>query len=433
MYSFILGFLLGIALLLWNRYTLKSQLKKVLTTSPDTKDLLGALPTITLIKREILYIQQQYEQQQQQLNLRQQILDFAPIAYLRVDEENQLLWCNKKAQELLQIDRWQPQQIRLLLELVRSYELDQLIEETRQTKTPQVREWTFYPTKYAPQTATKENYNQNNLTSSSIALKGFSYPLPQGQIAVFIENQQPLVEISRSRHRALSDLTHELRTPLTSISLVSEWLESRLQEPERRRVRQMLQETHRLINLVQDWLELSQLEENPHQTLSLELLKLEEVFLAAWQVLEPLAQQKQITLNCQGMQGIELSGDRSRLMQVFINLLDNSIKHSPEPSEITVNLVNLSNFDQDRTIEINILDQGTGFAQTDLPYIFDRLYRGDTSRTRQGSQTQSLRPGSGLGLAIAKEIIQAHGGTITAQNHPDTGGAWLQIRLTKAN
>jgi two-component system phosphate regulon sensor histidine kinase PhoR len=136
LYSFILGFLLGIALLLWNRYTLKSQLKKVLTTSPDTKDLLGALPTITLIKREILYIQQQYEQQQQQLNLRQQILDFAPIAYLRVDEENQLLWCNKKAQELLQIDRWQPQQIRLLLELVRSYELDQLIEETRQNQTP---------------------------------------------------------------------------------------------------------------------------------------------------------------------------------------------------------------------------------------------------------------------------------------------------------
>ncbi|MDJ0599188.1 MAG: ATP-binding protein [Crocosphaera sp.] len=416
-------------LLLWNRYRLKAQLKDVLTASPDTEELLGALPALTLIKREIVYIKQQYDQQQQELNLKQQILNIAPIAYLRVDAENQLLWCNQQAQTLLQIDRWQPGQIRLLLELVRSYELDQLIEETRQTQTPQVNEWTFYPANYVPPSPENQNYEKNLLNSSSVALKGFAYPFPQGQIVVFMYNQQPLVELSRSRDRALSDLTHELRTPLTSISLVSEWLESRLQDPERRRATQMLQETQRLIDLVEDWLELNQIQENPHQSLSLELVALNNILLAAWQVVEPLAQKKQINLETSGLNEVEFLGDRSRLTQVFINLFDNSIKHSPNNSEISVNLMDNQ---ENQTIEISILDQGLGFAEKDLPHIFDRLYRGDPSRTRQGTKQESLRTGSGLGLAIAQEIIQAHGGTITAKNHPNQGGAWIEILLTKS-
>ena len=159
MYAFILGFLLGIIILLWNRYRLKSDLKNLLTASPDTANLLGSLPMITLIKREILYIQQQCGQKQQELDIRQEILHLAPIGYLRVDQENQLLWCNQKAQELLHIDRWQPRQVRLLLELVRSYELDQLIQQTRQTQTPQVSEWTFYPSHYEHQ-----NENTTSLT-----------------------------------------------------------------------------------------------------------------------------------------------------------------------------------------------------------------------------------------------------------------------------
>ncbi|MDJ0583448.1 ATP-binding protein [Crocosphaera sp.] len=430
MYSFIFGFLLSITILLWNRYRLKAQLKHILTLSPDTRDLLGALPVITLIKREIGYIQEQYHKQQQELALKQQIIEIAPIAYLRVDEENQLLWCNQQAQNLLQIDRWQPGQIRLLLELVRSYELDQLIEQTRQSQTPQVNEWTFYPANYVPASHENQDYSKNSINSSAVALKGFSYPLPQGQVVVYIHNQQPLVELSRSRDRALSDLTHELRTPLTSIALISEWLEGRLADPESRRAKQMRQETQRLIHLVEDWLELSQIQENPHQSLCLELLELNDILLAAWQVVEPLAQQKKIHLSISGAKVLQFSGDRSRLIQVFINLLDNSIKHSLNNSEI---LVNLRDNQDNETIEINILDQGVGFLEKDIPHIFNRLYRGDTSRTRQNIESESIRSGSGLGLAIVQEIIEAHGGTITAENHPDTGGAWIKVMLTKTS
>ncbi|MEM8780353.1 MAG: PAS domain-containing sensor histidine kinase [Cyanobacteria bacterium P01_G01_bin.49] len=413
---------------LWNRHVLKSQLKSVLTASPDTEDLLGSLPTISLIKREVIYLKQQYERQEAELQTRQQAIDFAPIAYLRIDEENQLLWCNQKAQELLHIDRWKPGEIRLFLELVRSYELDQLIEQTRETQTPQTVEWTFYPTAHASQIAGNDAYTSQRFKQTPITLKGFSYPLAQRQVAVFIENQQPLVELSRSRDRAFSDLTHELRTPLTSIALVSERLQSRLHSPENRWAEQMLKETHRLINLVEDWLDLSQLEENPHQSLTCKPLQLSAVILSAWQILEPLAEQKQIRFNYQGLDEVILVGDRSRLIQVFINLLDNGLKHSPNGGQITVNVANI---EQHQAIKIDILDQGAGFTHTDLPYIFNRLYRGDTSRTRQGFPNQSLGSGSGLGLAIAQEIIQAHGGSIMAQNHPDTGGAWIQVMLTK--
>ena len=84
---------------------------------------------------------------------------------------------------------------------------------------------------------------------------------------------------------------------------------------------------------------------------------------------------------------------------------------------------------------INIIDSGSGFASADLPYVFNRIYRGDTSRQRphymQIEEELSTNQGSGLGLAIVKQIIQAHGGSVSAQNHPETGGAWLQIKLPK--
>jgi two-component system phosphate regulon sensor histidine kinase PhoR len=173
-------------------------------------------------------------------------------------------------------------------------------------------------------------------------------------------------------------------------------------------------------------------------------------------------------------QPVYLNADPIRLEQVFLNLFHNSIKHSPANSEIYLeiktnpkslengyrsreeisnqvndpvsDLVNNPASDQisdeDSTpslvtdyleitdyIEIDIIDAGHGFSETDLPYIFERFYRGDSSRQRQPSPDQP--GGSGLGLAIVQQIIFAHGGSIAARNHPETGGAWLQITLPK--
>jgi two-component system phosphate regulon sensor histidine kinase PhoR len=321
----------------------------------------------------------------------------------------------------LQIDRWQAGQLRLLLELVRSYELDQLIEQTRLEQTSQIKEWIFYP---FPDP--KESPNQS-LTTKSLMLRAYSLVFPQKQVVVFLENLQPLVELSVQRDRAFSDLTHELRTPLTAISLVAETLHQRLQGTERKWLEQMLQEVDRLKYFVENWLDLTQITEKSSQFLHCESVNIRELILSSWQRLEPLAQEKQVTLDYLSEDNnlLLINADRDRLMQVFLNLFDNSLKYSPTQGIVSVTVKCL--IDQE-LLQIQMIDQGSGFNVNDLPHVFDRLYRGDPSRTRQGL-TQN-RQGSGLGLAIAKEIIAAHGGTIQAENNPQTGGACLTLNLS---
>jgi two-component system phosphate regulon sensor histidine kinase PhoR len=429
-----LGILLGVGVCAWERYRFKRQIKQVLTSLADTLDFPSSLPLTSLIRRTLNSLLQQQRQLETELQLWRDLLEKAPVGYLQVDEENQLLWCNQQARELLKIDRWQPGQLRLLLELVRSYELDRLIEQTRQSQTPQSQEWVFYPIQYGAQ-------GQAQLSSpKSLTLKGSSYPLPQGSVGVFLENQQPLLDLSQSRDRLFSDLTHELQTPLTSIALVTETLQKRLENPERSWLEKMSKEINRLINLVQDWLELSQLQEAPNQQLHYQSLELRELIFTAWQSLQPLAQQKKLNLTYFGPDRLYLQGDQSRLTQVFINIFDNSIKNSPSQTAIRVEVETIpSNLEElspnfSATVQINVIDWGCGFAEADLPHIFERLYRGESSRAREISQIQTtgalqMQRGSGLGLAIVREIIKAHGGAIVARNHPDTGGAWLQVTL----
>jgi two-component system, OmpR family, phosphate regulon sensor histidine kinase PhoR len=417
-FAFIFGVALGLAFYFWKQYEFKRQLAQMLSASSDTADLIPALPSSSLVRREMAYLNQKCQRLEQELQTWQNLLEQAPIGYLQVDEENQLLWCNQQARQLLKIDRWQPGQIRLLLELVRSYELDQLIEQTRSTQKTQSQEWVYYPTYYASE------------GEKSIALKALSYPLPQKQVGVFLNDQQALIELTRSRDRAFSDLTHELRTPLTSISLVAEALEKRLSNPERRWVEQMLKETKRLMTLIQEWLDLGQLQENPTRHLSYESVELREIVFAAWQSLTPLAEQRKITLDYRAPDSVSLEADRSRLTQVFLNLLDNAIKHSPVEQSIRVEVEMLNS-----SVEIDVIDGGSGFNVSDLPHVFERLYRGDPSRARYAIATEAIeipyRSGSGLGLAIAQQIVKAHNGAIVAKNHPETGGAWLQIDLPR--
>lgn len=405
----------------------------------ETNASSAAMPVVSRLRQEITLANQHKTKLEEKLQTGRRLLEVAPIGYLQVDEENRLLWCNEQARQLLQIDRWEPTQLRLLLELVRSYELDQLIEQTRRQQQPTVQEWVFHPPCLDGAAMSEVR---------SLTLRASSWPLPQGQVGVFLENRQPLVELSQSRNQWVSDLAHELRTPLTSIRLVAEALQGRLENPALRWVEQLLHETNRLINLVQNWLELSNLEKNPSKSLTYQLVELRSLIQSVWQTLEPLAQQKQLCLAYLGADSIWLKADEARLTQVFLNLFDNSIKHSSSRETIRVKVTELeaeaiadeANSDPQSDsnashslIQIDIIDAGTGFSESDLPHVFERLYRGDASRQkRQGtSETLTLAgsSGSGLGLSIVQQIILAHGGTVQARNHPETGGAWLQIKL----
>ncbi|MGI8504428.1 MAG: sensor histidine kinase [Hassallia sp.] len=423
---FFLGLAIGIGFWIWQQIQLNRYLGRVLR--PFTADSAKViLPLIPPLRQEIALVEQHRQDLQQSLQTYEKVLDFAPVGYLQVDEENQLLWCNQQAREILYLQRWQPGQVRLLLELVRSYELDQLIEQTRDRSSCQIKEWVFHPS-YENAAAILE--------LKSLALRASSLPLPNGQVGVFLENRQPLLDMNAARDRAFSDLAHELKTPLTSIRLVVETLQNRLESPLNRWVDRLMQEVDRLISLVHSWLELTQMENNPAIQLHLEVVEVRSLIASVWATLEPIAQQHQLTLDSSGRDKLWIKADKSRIYQVFLNLLDNSIKYSPPGTKIYVDAKiipknnNYSDDSSPQCLEINIIDFGFGFSASDLPHVFERFYRGDTARSRKEQSSGNSKMGivgTGLGLAIVKQIILAHGGSIKAMNHPETKGAWLQL------
>lgn len=316
--AFFLGLMIGIGFWVWQHTQL--QRKQRLLLRMFETDSQVSLPLLPRLRREIALQQQQRQELQEKLQTYEELLQVAPLGYLQVDEENQLLWCNEQARQLLSLQRWERGQVRLLLELVRSYELDQLIEQTREQQQPEVREWIFHPA--CADAAAMVDVR-------SLTLRASSWPLPEGQVGVFLENRQPLVDLDLARDRWVSDLAHELRTPLTSIRLVVETLHEQLEPPIRHWIDRLLPEVDRLINLVQSWLEISQLEVNSSKQLNCQLVELGALIQSVWETLEPLARLQQLSLTYSGPEIVWLRADKSHLYRMFLNLLDNSIKYSP--------------------------------------------------------------------------------------------------------
>jgi two-component system, OmpR family, phosphate regulon sensor histidine kinase PhoR len=417
---------------LWRKARIERQLKQILVVLEMTEDREDiSLPIVSQLHRRAAIVQQQREQLQQQLFTWQSALQAAPIGYLQVDADNQVLWCNQTAQRLLQIHKWPSGQGRLLLELVRSYELDRLIAKTRSDRLANELVWQFH---FGYQEATN---------SQSIWLKASSMPLAADAIGVFIESQQEQVDAGRARERWLGDLAHEIRTPLTAIHLLAETLQAKVSPDLTRWADRILKETNRSIDLVQHFSELSRLESASSQSLRLEKVDLIRLIEDVWHTLEPIAKQRQIATIQTVPNRLILNIDPARFTQVLINLFDNSLKYCPDRGHIWIDIHPLERSQfavatEDRaenSVVIDLYDDGGGFSPQDLPHVFERLYRGDVSRQRQ---PQTDRPidshttGSGLGLAIVRQIILAHQGTIVAKNHPHTGGAWFQIVLPKS-
>ena len=431
------------------------------TTTRSVSVTSKLLRSLELLRQRNLFLEEQV------LNWKA-IVSTLPVGYFQVDEDNQLIWSNSPALELLDIQDYDMDKPRLLLEVVRSYDLDSLIDEARSRNRVCQREWNHYPV----------SVNVAHVTSPTVhPLRAYALPLQGGnQVGVILESRAEAQTLSQQRDRWTSDVAHELKTPLTSIRLVAETLQSRLEPPLRTWVDRLLVESIRLSTLVQEILDLSHLETAGTRPLKATVIDLPELIRSAWLTLEPIASAKLITLTYKGPDALRLQGEDARLHRVLVNLLDNSIKYTlPErPILLQLSLIQDSamingngSTELDaklRTtatlIQIDLIDGGVGFSEEDLPFVFERFYRADLSRSRSpepyvygqevygqekksiiANESLSSRPqtqipiqpfqpssGSGLGLAIVRQIVELHKGTITAHNHPE-GGAWIQIRL----
>ncbi|MFM7428151.1 MAG: sensor histidine kinase [Elainella sp.] len=456
--DFLLGFLVGIVLLIWQRVRLNARLKQMLQKLQSHSSP-SPFPLASQVSLAIAQQRRDQVQLQQTIDDLRYVLQSAPIAYLQVDDENRLLWCNAKAGAVLGIDPTPSgAKPRLLLELVRSYELDDLIEQTRNADQICQSNWTFYPTSADP----------TNLSEQpAMTLQGYGLPLSNSEVGVFLENRQEIAALIQQRDRWTSDLAHELKTPLTSIRLVAETLQTRLDPSLRTWVDRLINETVRLSTLVQDMLDLSQMQRGSTRSLHLSSTDLVQLIYSVWHSLEPLSRRKHLSLDYRGPQQLVMQLDEARIHRLLINLLDNSIKYSPVDQSIRVKLTQQEAIDgaSPTLVCLEVIDYGPGFPEKALPQVFERFYRADPSRSRlipadelalnrgrTGGQPgptsggsgnpasqldepqaerrdSSSQGGSGLGLSIVRQIVEAHQGSVSAGNHFETGGAWLQVRL----
>lgn len=219
-----------------------------------------------------------------------------------------------------------------------------------------------------------------------------------------------LNHLRQERKEFLSSIAHELRTPLTFIKGYTDILAKRdLTEQDRQKyLAIIIEETNRLSRLIKDLFDLAKMDENSF-VIEKHCLHLDSFFTSIEEKLSPAFQDKGIYFVVCCDNGLTLCADEARLEQILINLLNNALIYCA-PGDTTTVTVKKHN----EVLSIIVEDTGKGIPKKDLPYIFDRFYRVEKSRSR-------ALGGSGLGLAIVKELVQAHGGEIKVSSEINKG------------
>lgn len=230
-----------------------------------------------------------------------------------------------------------------------------------------------------------------------------------------------LDRLKNERNEFLASISHELRTPLTYIKGYAD-IASRpdaTAEEKKEYMAIIREETAHLTGLIQQLFELAQLDHNKF-TISKEYFSVDMLFQSVADLVRPAFEEKEISLSIVSDPDISAFIDPERIQQVLLNVLDNARKHSPEGTQ-----VKLRGIQDDEKVIISIHDEGVGIPVEDVPFVFERLYRVDKSRSRESG-------GSGLGLAIAKEIVESHGGSITLESERGKGTS-VRIELERGD
>lgn len=236
-------------------------------------------------------------------------------------------------------------------------------------------------------------------------------------ISLFLANTaiRPIDRAWEQQKRFVADASHELKTPLTvilannrivkshakeSVESQSQWLDSTEDEAEQMR------------SLIADMLSLAQIEAS-EGTRCFSEVNLSKAVSRAYFQFEAVAYEKGVAVNADIEEGIVISGDESKLRQLFATLIDNAIKYEPKDGRVDISLRKKSG----RAI-FSVTNHGSVIDKEDIPYVFDRFYRADASRSSDGS---------GLGLAIAKNIAAMHKGALRVTSCSAEGTTFVAV------
>jgi len=231
-------------------------------------------------------------------------------------------------------------------------------------------------------------------------------------VLVIATDETRLHELEQTRRDFISSVSHELRTPLSSINLMIETILANDGDQEALDLflPRVKREVDRMVQLVEDLLDLARSEWG-RLRLRREDVDLASVAANIMKTFEPRAEQLGVKLALEGG-AARIDGDPDRLAQVLVNLIDNALRHTPAGGSVTIEVEQ-----SDGAAILVVRDTGVGIPFNDLPHVFERFYVVDRSRARDSA-------GTGLGLSIVKQIIEAHGGTISADSEFGLGATF---------
>ena len=236
-------------------------------------------------------------------------------------------------------------------------------------------------------------------------------PLTDGSLAVTVRDISDSWRLDQSRRDLVANLSHEIKTPLTAIRGFAETLQDgALNDPDaaRRFTERILQQCERLHSLLADVLTLARVERH-HATDERQTVDLEEIVRDAAETLQPMADERRVTLETRLEPATIDRGDPRTLAELCGNLLDNAVKYNREGGRVEVRLITV-----DDQVLFEVADTGRGIPEKSVKRIFERFYRVDRGRSR-------AEGGTGLGLAIAKHAAEAHGGSIEVETELGKG------------
>ncbi len=211
-------------------------------------------------------------------------------------------------------------------------------------------------------------------------------------------------------NRFSADASHELRTPLTVLQLELEGIAQnhRWDASLRDQIGGALEETHRMSRIVESLLAISRLDAGEAK-MDKTRLDLGELVASTADEMRLLAEEKSIGLRTHVATGIQVEGDRTRLQQVIVNLIDNAIKYTQQGGKVEISVGGEGN-----TAVLEVSDNGPGIPSHALPHVFERFYRTDKARSRASG-------GAGLGLSIVKAICAAHNAEVKVSSQEGRG------------